>query len=586
MNDFQIISKLGEGAYSTVFKVRRNIDNKIYALKKVKLLNLSEKEKENSLNEVRILASVKSNFVVSYKEAFFDEKDNTLCIIMEFADRGDLYQKIVQHKKSAILFEESDIWRIFIQLVKGLKSLHDLKILHRDMKSANVFLFSNGSAKLGDLNVSKVAKRGLGYTQTGTPYYASPEVWKDKPYDNKSDVWSLGCVLYEMITLRPPFRAQNMEGLYNKVCKGQFSRIPDKFSDDLYKVVQFLLQVNPISRPSCEQILNHPIIQKRIEYFKSFAGDDDTEDKCLLKTIHMPKNLLFLSDKLPKPNYDKQFKSSNNNVINVEESHNYRSFNRGKNNENQNNNIKEQIENKDFNKGIHIKKQIKLSPLPNIPEEKRMLKLNSNLIENNKQEILRVGLSNSHSTNNINNTNIRSQERNNSLNNNNQSNIIVNKSSGNNNSILNNKIKLKKDEMYYLDFLSKQKNDLKKLMLKNNNININRKIGYHNNSQINSSPIKDINKMFILNMNNKSAPKKVNNRILKNKYYIQSPPYMKGIERYHENINKLGYDYRNNYNNINNNNIRLIYKEGPENKVVPKIPRRLSPIKKGLSNII
>ena len=578
MNDFQIISKLGEGAYSTVFKVKRIIDNKIYALKKVKLLNLSEKEKENSLNEVRILASVKSNFVVSYKEAFFDEKDNTLCIIMEFADRGDLYQKIVQHKKSAILFEESDIWRIFIQLVKGLKSLHDLKILHRDMKSANVFLFSNGSAKLGDLNVSKVAKRGLGYTQTGTPYYASPEVWKDKPYDNKSDVWSLGCVLYEMITLRPPFRAQNMEGLYNKVCKGQFSRIPDKFSDDLFKVVQFLLQVNPISRPSCEQILNYPIVQKRIEYFKSFAGEEESEDKCLLKTIHMPKNLLFLSDKLPKPNYDKQFKSSNTNGINTEESHNYRSFNKIKNGENQNN-VKETVENKDFSKGIHIKKQIKLSPLPNIPEEKRLLKLN-NIIENNKQEVLRIGLNNSHSTGNINNVNNKNLERNNSSGNHNQSNIIVNKSLGNNN-ILNNKIKLKKDEIYYMDFLSKQKNDLKKLMMKNGNIN--RKIGYHNNSQINASPIKDINKMFILNINNKSAPKKLNNRILKNKYYIQSPPYLKGIERYHENMNKLGYDYRNNYNN---NNIRLIYKEGPENKVVPKIPRKLSPIKKGISNLI
>ena len=82
MDDFQILSQLGEGAYSTVFKVKRIIDNQIYALKKVKLLNLSEKEKENSLNEVRILASVKSNFVVSYKEAFFDEKDNTLCIVM------------------------------------------------------------------------------------------------------------------------------------------------------------------------------------------------------------------------------------------------------------------------------------------------------------------------------------------------------------------------------------------------------------------------------------------------------------------------------------------------------------------------
>ena len=359
MNDFQIISKLGEGAYSTVFKVKRNIDQKIYALKKVKLLNLSEKEKENSLNEVRILASVKSNFVVSYKEAFFDEKDNTLCIVMEFADRGDLYQKIVQHKKSAKFFEESDIWRIFIQLVKGLKALHDLKILHRDMKSANVFLFSNGSAKLGDLNVSKVARRGLGYTQTGTPYYASPEVWKDKPYDHKSDVWSLGCVLYEMITLRPPFRAQDMEGLFNKVCKGQYSKIPERFSDDLFQVVQFLLQVNPTSRPSCEQILNHPVVMKRIEYFKSFAGEDENEDKCLLKTIHMPKNLLFLSDKLPKPNYDKQFKSTNN-AIEDPNTKNYRSYNIiNKNNEVNKNNL----ENKDFKNGIHIKKPLKLLPL-------------------------------------------------------------------------------------------------------------------------------------------------------------------------------------------------------------------------------
>ena len=96
MDDFQIISKLGEGAYSTVFKVMRTVDGKTYALKKVKLLNLSDKEKENALNEVRILASVKSNYVVSYKEAFFDEKDRTLCIVMEFADNGDLYQKIVE----------------------------------------------------------------------------------------------------------------------------------------------------------------------------------------------------------------------------------------------------------------------------------------------------------------------------------------------------------------------------------------------------------------------------------------------------------------------------------------------------------
>lgn len=112
-------------------------------------------------------------------------------------------------------------------------------------------MFNDGSAKLGDLNVSKVARRGLGYTQTGTPYYASPEVWKDQPYDNKSDIWSLGCVLYEMITLRPPFRAENMEGLYNKVIKGQLAKIPDRFSSDLAEIVKLLIQVAPDSRPSC-----------------------------------------------------------------------------------------------------------------------------------------------------------------------------------------------------------------------------------------------------------------------------------------------------------------------------------------------
>ena len=376
MHDFKIISKLGEGAYSTVYKVKRVVDNNIYALKKVKLLNLSEKEKQNSLNEVRLLASIKSNFVISYKEAFFDEKDSTLGIVMEFADRGDLYQKIVEHKKSAMFFEETDIWRIFIQLVKGLKALHDLKILHRDLKSANVFLLSDGTAKLGDLNVSKVARRGLGYTQTGTPYYASPEVWKDQPYDNKSDIWSLGCVLYEMITLRPPFRAQNMEGLYNKVIKGQFSRIPDRFSNELFEIVKLLIQINTDSRPSCDEILRNPIIQKRIEYFKSFTGEQENEDKALLQTIRIPKNLLFLSDKLPKPNYSKHMRSSNSVVdkLNVK---NYRSFSKKSDFEN----IKQ---NKEVNENPkeNIIKKINIIPYNNINNNNNSININPNI--NNK----------------------------------------------------------------------------------------------------------------------------------------------------------------------------------------------------------
>jgi len=127
--------------------------------------------------------------------------------------------------------------------------------MHRDLKSANVFLNKDWTSKLGDLNVSKVAKKGLGYTQTGTPYYASPEVWKDQPYDSKSDIWSLGCVLYEKITLKPPFIAEDMQGLYKKVLKGVYPKIPPQFSSDLASMVKSLLQVSPHLRPSCGMLL-------------------------------------------------------------------------------------------------------------------------------------------------------------------------------------------------------------------------------------------------------------------------------------------------------------------------------------------
>ena len=102
-------------------------------------------------------------------------------------------------------------------------------------------MFAHGEAKLGDLNVSKVVEKGLAYTQTGTPYYASPEVWRDEPYGPKSDIWSLGCVVYEMVSLKPPFRAEDMQGLYKKVIKGSVPNIPKRFSPDLYGVIRTMV---------------------------------------------------------------------------------------------------------------------------------------------------------------------------------------------------------------------------------------------------------------------------------------------------------------------------------------------------------
>lgn len=152
-------------------------------------------------------------------------------------------------------------------MTRGLRCLHEINIFHRDLKSANVFLNKDGRAKLGDMNVSKVAKKGLLYTQTGTPYYASPEVWRDQPYDYKSDIWSLGCVLYEAITLKPPFRAEDMQGLYKKVLRGIYPKIPSTYSQELSQMIRSLLQVSPQLRPSCEKILEMPVIKKRIEKY-------------------------------------------------------------------------------------------------------------------------------------------------------------------------------------------------------------------------------------------------------------------------------------------------------------------------------
>uniref|UniRef100_A0A7S4QSW5 non-specific serine/threonine protein kinase n=1 Tax=Alexandrium monilatum TaxID=311494 RepID=A0A7S4QSW5_9DINO len=305
LDDFKQLALLGEGAYSAVYKVQRLADGEIYALKKVKLPSLSDKEKQNALNEVRLLASVQDKHIIAYKEAFFDDKTRCLCIVTECADGGDLMHQIVKCQKERSHLKEADVWRYLHGMCQGLKALHDMRILHRDLKCANVFLQHEPEgmiAKLGDFNVSKVAKRGLCMTQTGTPYYASPEVWRDMPYDAKSDMWSLGCVLYEMVALRPPFRAEDMEGLYRKVLRGQYPRIPPHYSHDLSDVIAALLQVNPRHRPSIDQLMQMPVLRRH--QLDSPQAPETPSMSDLLNTIKLPKNVIDLSGCLPKPRYD------------------------------------------------------------------------------------------------------------------------------------------------------------------------------------------------------------------------------------------------------------------------------------------
>ncbi|KAL4469673.1 hypothetical protein ABPG72_013438 [Tetrahymena utriculariae] len=411
LNDFKILCKLGEGSFSTVFKVLRLVDNKIYAMKKVQMSRLNEKEKGNSLNEIRILASIKCDHIIEYRDSFFDDQSDTLCIVMEYAGSGDLLQKLkeykqineklledgqnetnqsqieqdasskdesdktsrsqeknkriynklnqqndsikskkekiqgdsnksfVQDKQQQMVFmDEELIWDYFIQCLKGLKCLHDLKIVHRDLKCANIFIGDNNIIKIGDLNVSKVTRRPeqMAKTQTGTPYYTAPEVWKGLSYNYKSDVWSLGCIIYELSAQKHPFKGNTIEGLFTNIMKGQYERIPSFYSEELAFVISQCLLYNPKLRPGCDQLLKLPAFasrlqkyeekyrqylpnhnkqkihsnfltvtsQNHLEFTPQRAQQTNTEGLHLIDTINIPSNLKQLSALLPKSNYE------------------------------------------------------------------------------------------------------------------------------------------------------------------------------------------------------------------------------------------------------------------------------------------
>eukprot|EP00276_Gloeochaete_wittrockiana_P009844 CAMPEP_0184654578 /NCGR_PEP_ID=MMETSP0308-20130426/12240_1 /TAXON_ID=38269 /ORGANISM="Gloeochaete witrockiana, Strain SAG 46.84" /LENGTH=508 /DNA_ID=CAMNT_0027090621 /DNA_START=1 /DNA_END=1523 /DNA_ORIENTATION=+ len=181
-----------------------------------------------------------------------------LCIVMEIADNGALNQrlKVQQGKKLA----EDVVWNYFIQIVLGLQHIHSKKILHRDVKSMNVFLDSHDVVKIGDLGVARVLGTSTNFAHTviGTPYYLSPELCEDKPYNEKSDVWALGCILYELCTLKHPFDAANQGALILKIIRGRYPPITSNYSSQLADILDKCLTRDTARRPDTADILLQP----------------------------------------------------------------------------------------------------------------------------------------------------------------------------------------------------------------------------------------------------------------------------------------------------------------------------------------
>eukprot|EP01006_Ploeotia_vitrea_P029095 TRINITY_DN61693_c0_g1_i1.p1 TRINITY_DN61693_c0_g1~~TRINITY_DN61693_c0_g1_i1.p1 ORF type:complete len:569 (+),score=99.11 TRINITY_DN61693_c0_g1_i1:68-1774(+) len=259
---------VGKGAFGQAVVVRRNADQQRAVCKEIKLASLSEKERDAALREAMLLSRLDHPNIIHFHESWEEKKK--LYIVMEYADGGDLSTKIKAHRTGLagkpLLFKEDQIMAWFVQLCLALKHIHDRKILHRDLKAGNVFLTKDGTVKLGDLGLSTILTNTVAMAKTvcGTPYYFSPELCKNEYYNNKSDVWALGCILYEMCTLQHAFDASNIRGLMRKILKGQYAPPAPIYSPQLVSLIGWLLTLDSKKRPSVNQILAKDFVKQHI----------------------------------------------------------------------------------------------------------------------------------------------------------------------------------------------------------------------------------------------------------------------------------------------------------------------------------
>ncbi|XP_073197700.1 serine/threonine-protein kinase Nek1 isoform X8 [Lepidochelys kempii] len=265
MEKYIKVQKIGEGSFGKAILVKAKENSRQYVVKEINISKMSNKEREESRREVAVLANMKHPNIVLYRESF--EENGSLYIVMDYCEGGDLFRRINAQK--GILFSEDQIMDWFVQICLALKHVHDRKILHRDIKSQNIFLTKDGTIQLGDFGIARVLNSTVELARTciGTPYYLSPEICRNKPYNNKSDIWALGCVLYEMCTLKHAFEAGNMKNLVLKIISGSFPPVSLHYSYDLRNLLSQLFKRNPRDRPSVNSILEKIFIAKRVEKF-------------------------------------------------------------------------------------------------------------------------------------------------------------------------------------------------------------------------------------------------------------------------------------------------------------------------------